>query len=370
LGIAGVSWKSRIVPVRTHDSDGQAPNTRVALGIKTMATASVRVANMSISSNLGSLTLCNAIEDLQAAGALAVAAAGNQGASDKRYPAACSGVIAVANLNSADQRVASSNWGGWVTLAAPGNAIISTVPKGSCSLCDPSGYSTAGGTSMAAPLVAGVASLVAGRDSSFTAKQIRDILVNTTIPITTDKPVGRGLVNAVEAVFNGNFESNFTWWTYTGAAGIISQIGKEVAPANGNRMAALYAGGYHPTDETILRQSFVVQTAPYARPRLRVRLAMFGPNSLKYVANRPRLSISVGRDNVFTLLGAIESDDFSQKVTGVSTYYDQAGASWTGWKTFEFDLPGDFAGPAQLRIRMYNENGLAATGLVDFIQVL
>jgi subtilisin family serine protease len=86
--------------------------------------------------------------------ATVVAAAGND-ASDSLhvYPAAedVKGVLAV-TAHTAQKRLASfANWGGWIGIAAPGEAIVSTVPGG---------YGTWSGTSMAAPFAAGTAALV------------------------------------------------------------------------------------------------------------------------------------------------------------------------------------------------------------------
>jgi subtilisin family serine protease len=52
-----------------------------------------------------------------------------------------------------------SNFGADVDIAAPGVDILSTVPTGSCELCDPSGFTELNGTSMASPHVAGAAAL-------------------------------------------------------------------------------------------------------------------------------------------------------------------------------------------------------------------
>ncbi len=84
-----------------------------------------------------------------------VAAAGNDGSGSAReYPAAegASGLAAVGASASNARLAGFSNYASWVKFAAPGDGITSSVPGG--------GYGTWSGTSMAAPLFAGVAALV------------------------------------------------------------------------------------------------------------------------------------------------------------------------------------------------------------------
>lgn len=92
-------------------------------------------------------------------GAVVIAAAGNSGSpTEQQFPAAeiqlegLAGALAVTASNAQGRRADFGNHGPWVQIAAPGEGITSTVPGG--------GWGTWSGTSMAAPLAAGVAALV------------------------------------------------------------------------------------------------------------------------------------------------------------------------------------------------------------------
>jgi thermitase len=110
-------------------------------------------------------------------GVVIVAAAGNRGSITPEYPAAerVSELLAVAASTEADTLAIFSNRGAWVDLAAPGERILSSVPGGE--------YGTWSGTSMAAPLVAGVAALVRARNSSLTAAQVAGRIVRAAVRV-------------------------------------------------------------------------------------------------------------------------------------------------------------------------------------------
>ena len=117
-------------------------------------------------------TECDAVLYAWNHGVVVVAGAGNNGNTDKFYPAACtdgagqSTVIAVAASDHDDNRASFSTYStdadDWVSLAAPGKAIIGVLPDAQCEL--PSGTDTCvnwwDGTSMSTPLVAAGAALV------------------------------------------------------------------------------------------------------------------------------------------------------------------------------------------------------------------
>ena len=131
-------------------------------------------------------------------GALVIAAIGNNGADTLFYPAAYENVLSVGSLLPGDTLKESSNYGYYVDLYAPGEDMWTCNAIG--------GYQYNGGTSMAAPVVAGVASLVKSRFPNYTAEQISILLKNTADDLENinaaeyqDK-LGSGKVNAFRAL--------------------------------------------------------------------------------------------------------------------------------------------------------------------------
>jgi thermitase len=115
-------------------------------------------------------------------GAVVVAAAGNNGSTTPEYPAAeaVPGLLSVAATTQSDTLASFSNRGAWVNISAPGAQIISSVPS--------NGYGTWSGTSMSAPLVAGVAALVRTSDSSLSPAIVAIQLMATAKPISGAPP--------------------------------------------------------------------------------------------------------------------------------------------------------------------------------------
>ncbi|MFC0189347.1 S8 family peptidase [Fictibacillus aquaticus] len=190
-GIAGMAPNVSIYAVRVLDANGSGSLSGIANGIYHAADNGAKVISLSLGGPSGSTSLSNAINYAVSKGAVVVAAAGNESTSAPSYPAYYSNTIAVAATDSADRLASFSNYGSWVDVAAPGVDILSTVPGGY--------YAYMSGTSMATPLVAGVAGLLASQGRS--ASNIRAAIENTATKISgTGTYFSKGRVNAANAV--------------------------------------------------------------------------------------------------------------------------------------------------------------------------
>ena len=159
LGVAGVGFNSSLMNVKVLGDNGSGYYSWVAKGIAWAADNGAKVINLSLGGPAGSGTLQNAINYAWNKGCVVVAAAGNEGSGSPSYPAFYDNCIAVAATDPSDRKASFSNHGFWVDVAAPGVDIYSTLPNHKNQI-GPRNYGTLSGTSMAAPLVAGVAALV------------------------------------------------------------------------------------------------------------------------------------------------------------------------------------------------------------------
>ncbi len=119
-------------------------------------------------------------------GILVVAAAGNEDTMKRQYPAGFDDVLAVANVRSDrnfPKKSASSNFGMWVDIAAPGDGdcpsgistgIYSSIP-GNAARCLP-------GTSMASPMVAGIAGLILATEPDLSFDALVSRLIQSSVP--------------------------------------------------------------------------------------------------------------------------------------------------------------------------------------------
>jgi thermitase len=194
LGVAGITWGSRIMPLVVVNERDYSAYSDIAAAIQYAVDHGVRVINVSIGGPSSSITLQKAVDYAWSKGALVFASAMNEGTSARFYPAACEHAIAVGATDASDRLASFSNYGSWITLAAPGTGILSTANGG--------GYSFWNGTSFASPIAAGVAGLMLSVNPHLANKEVLSILKSTAERAGTepDAYIGWGRVNAYRAV--------------------------------------------------------------------------------------------------------------------------------------------------------------------------
>jgi thermitase len=118
VGNAGFCPGCRIMPVQVG-ADSGAYLSDIATGLTWAADHGARVANMSWAGTSSSSTLQTAINYAHSKGLVLTAAAGNSNCNCPTYPAAYSGMLAVGGTDNSGNKAGDSNYGSWVTLAAP-----------------------------------------------------------------------------------------------------------------------------------------------------------------------------------------------------------------------------------------------------------
>ncbi|MBN1152694.1 MAG: S8 family peptidase [Dehalococcoidia bacterium] len=153
-GVVGVAPQADIYSIKVLDRRGSGYLSDIIEGLDWAVANGMDVVNMSLGTNLYSAAFELAVQRVDAAGVVQVAAAGNDGPGEDTvdYPAAFPEVIAVGATTEDDIIAWFSSCGPQVAVVAPGVNIYSTY-KGSA-------YATLSGTSMASPHVTGTLALM------------------------------------------------------------------------------------------------------------------------------------------------------------------------------------------------------------------
>jgi len=203
IGVAGMGFKCKIMAVKTARDDRKDPSSGVPYiwygyeGIVYAADNGAKVINCSWGGSGFSQFAQDIINYATMKGALVVAAAGNSNSSGDHFPSGYKNVLSVAAVGSDDRKASYSNYGYTVDVSAPGSSIYNTWSTNT--------YTYLSGTSMASPLVAGIAGLVKARYPYFTPEQLAEKIRvssddNYNVNTLYRYMLGKGRVNAWKAL--------------------------------------------------------------------------------------------------------------------------------------------------------------------------
>ena len=257
IGVAGVNWNSRLLHVRVLGCNG-GYNSDIIDGLRWAAGLTVpgvpnnshpaRVLNLSLGGGYPCTPAWqSAINEVTSQGAVVVVSAGNENSNAANFtPAGCSGVITVAATDRNGSRASYSNYGSAVEISAPGgdgpDGVLSTLNDGTTAPGNPI-YAAYQGTSMAAPHVSGVVSLMLSRNPSLTPHNVLTILQSTARPF----PSG------------SNCNTSLCGSGIVDAAAAVSAAQPSIPPSAFNKIGPVNGSSNQPTDMTLRWNS-----SPYA----------------------------------------------------------------------------------------------------------
>ncbi len=240
VGIAGIGWKVKIMPIRIAYSDASGrhwvtTDEIIEDGIRTAVDRGAHVLSNSWGGGSASNAINSAIDYAIAKKRVVVFAAGNHSGA-VIYPANQSPdkvLIAVSATNEWDQFKTKTSfdkeewWGSCfgpeVSVCAPGVHIFTTDISGGAGYSAGDYTTTFNGTSSATPLVAGTAALLLSKNPNWTPQQVRDRLQKTADdlgPKGFDSRFGHGRVSACKAL--GGKCNGGSNCASTGAAGFTA----------------------------------------------------------------------------------------------------------------------------------------------------
>jgi thermitase len=253
VGIAGMCPNCGILSVKVLDAQGSGYMSDVAAGITYAASHGARVINLSLGGSGHSETMRSALQYAVANNALPVCAMGNSGSSaNTPEPAYWYDCLTVVATEQNGARASFSNYGMKADVAAPGKAILSTMPTYSTTLNTSYGYfqnyDALSGTSMATPMVSGIAGLILSRNPNLTSAQVKGLLISQSgDSVNWSENLAFGVVNAAKSV----------------SAAVRSDYGAPnpnlVSPAQGGTVSGLVSIQAAPTDNSAVHHVDIIK---------------------------------------------------------------------------------------------------------------
>lgn len=190
IGVAGVGYKLKIMPIRVSDSpSGGAFLSDLQDAARFAADHGAKAANVSYTGADDESNQTTA-EYVKSKGALFLYAAGNDARDLSNY--FHKDLIVVGSTDQTDQRSSFSAYGRGTHVFAPGSSILSTTRDG--------GYQFFSGTSMATPVTTGLVGYMFSVNPALTADQIQGFLESTCDIIGPESIYSHGRINAFRAI--------------------------------------------------------------------------------------------------------------------------------------------------------------------------
>lgn len=217
--IAHINPGARVMPLRVLNFMGRGRSTGIAEAIYYATKHGARIINLSLGGQEISRTEERAIDYAHANNVLVIVAAGNEGIEATEYgPAGLDNVITVGATGEDDKRASFSNWGPTLDISAPGIDVVSlrarytdfTLIAGAADYAAGDGFLgeqakfyRATGTSFAAPIVTGIASLLISQNPQLSADDVKRVLLQNARDAETpgvDQYTGYGIIDARAAL--------------------------------------------------------------------------------------------------------------------------------------------------------------------------
>ncbi|MFC0187297.1 S8 family serine peptidase [Fictibacillus aquaticus] len=199
IGGYGINQNVELISLDVFDRGFDASDYVIAEAILEAVNQGAKVINMSLGGSMSSPIMEEAVKMAVEKGVTIVAAAGNESSDSPSYPAAYEGVISVGSTNAKNELSSYSNFGPSVDVVAPGEDIYAPLYDYELK----SMFYNLSGTSMASPMVAGLASLLLSKYPSLKPAEIEYIIEHTSKDLGSkgyDRKFAHGLIQPAAAL--------------------------------------------------------------------------------------------------------------------------------------------------------------------------